>query len=177
MTCGPATANLASQLESRNCTGTPSRWRASCSAHPAVATCSDREFCTPIRVLLVEDSEDDAALILRALRRGGYAPIHQRVDTRAAMEAALASQSWDIVTCDYHMPGFSLLGAWQVLHQSRQDLPFVIVSGVINAAVLLQATKTGARACIGKNDLSRLLGLLAEMRRSAPQQQHVMRDP
>ncbi len=135
-----------------------------------MATCSDREFCTPIRVLLVEDSEDDAALILRALRQGGYAPIYQRVDTRVAMEAALASQSWDLVTCDYHMPGFSLLSAWQVLEQSSPDLPFVVVSGIINAAVVLQATKTGARACIGKNDLSRLLDLLAEARRSAPRQ-------
>lgn len=158
-----------SQLESQNCTVTPSRWRASCWAHPAVATCLDREFCTPIRVLLVEDSEDDTALILRALRRGGYAPIHQRVDTRGAMEAALASQSWDIVTCDYHMPGFSLLGAWQVLQQSGRGLPFVIVSGIINATVLLTATETGARACIGKNELSRLLGLLAEMRAAEQQ--------
>jgi CheY-like chemotaxis protein len=62
---------------------------------------------TPLRVLVVEDSEDDAALLLRELRRGGYDVTHERVDTASGMSAALDRQAWDLVVSDHSMPHFS----------------------------------------------------------------------
>jgi response regulator RpfG family c-di-GMP phosphodiesterase len=61
----------------------------------------------PLRVLIVEDSEDDVLSLLRELRRGDYSPVYQRVDTPQEMEAALAGEPWDIVISDYNMPHFS----------------------------------------------------------------------
>ncbi len=63
----------------------------------------------PLRALIIEDSEDDAKLLLRALRRGGFDPSHQRVETAEAMDAAL-QQTWDVVISDWAMPHFSGLG-------------------------------------------------------------------
>ncbi|MBI4771868.1 MAG: response regulator, partial [Chloroflexi bacterium] len=82
---------------------------------------------TPLRVLIVEDSEDDALLLLRELRRGGYASAYERVETPEAMRAALARQPWDIVLSDYSMPHFSGPAALALLQESGLDLPFIIV--------------------------------------------------
>ena len=73
---------------------------------------------TPLHVLLVEDSEDDAILVLRELRRGGYEPTFERVDTPEAMNAALEQQAWDIILCDYAMPRFSMPTALAMLEPS-----------------------------------------------------------
>jgi CheY-like chemotaxis protein len=62
---------------------------------------------TPLHVLIVEDSIDDAALLLYELKRGGYEPIHQRVDTAEGVEQAFATGSWDLVLVDFTMPQFS----------------------------------------------------------------------
>ena len=83
---------------------------------------------TPIRVLLVEDSETDARLLIRRLRQGGYDPTFQRVETQPDMAAALANESWDIIISDYVLPRFSALDALDCFHQSGLDLPFLIVS-------------------------------------------------
>ena len=85
----------------------------------------------PLHALIVEDSADDAELILHELARGGYAVTHKRVQTREAMQAALDEAHWDIVLSDYHMPGFSAPAALAVLQANRLDLPFLIVSGTI----------------------------------------------
>src|SRR5713101_1539141 len=86
---------------------------------------------TPLRVLIVEDCEDDAALLLRELRRGGYAPSFERVDTPGAMSAALDRQTWDLVVADYSLPQFSGLAALALLQERGLDLPFIILSGTI----------------------------------------------
>jgi CheY-like chemotaxis protein len=86
---------------------------------------------TPIRVLVVEDSEDDAALLLRELRRGGYNPVSERVDTHVSMNDALAKQAWDLIICDYTMPHFSAPAALGLLKNTGLDVPFIIVSGNI----------------------------------------------
>ncbi|MFO0604297.1 MAG: response regulator, partial [Polyangiales bacterium] len=77
----------------------------------------------PVRVLMVEDSEDDAALVLRALRRGGLAPEHERVDTEPALRAALARGGWDVVLSDFRMPRFNGLEAFAVARAEAPDVP------------------------------------------------------
>lgn len=110
-----------------------------------------------LRVLLVEDSEDDAALLLRELRKHLSDPIVQRVDTESAMLKALEKQSWDIVLSDYSMPEFSAPRALQVLQQSGFDVPFIIVSGNIGEDSAVEAMKAGAHDYIMKDNLRRLL--------------------
>jgi DNA-binding NtrC family response regulator len=82
-------------------------------------------------VLLVEDSPDDADLLLWELRRGGYEPESRRVASAEYFVAALDSQAWDVVLCDYTMPGFSGADALALVHQRGLDMPFIFVSGTL----------------------------------------------
>ncbi len=111
----------------------------------------------PLRLLLVEDSEDDAALLLRALKNGGYDVVHQRVDTEAAMEAALAKEAWDLVVSDHSMPNFSSHGALAVLKKRGLDIPFILVSGSIGEQSAVAAVKEGVSDYIMKGSLTRLV--------------------
>lgn len=111
----------------------------------------------PLRVLIVEDSEDDALLLLRELRRGGYEPEHVRVDTAEAMEAALEEREWDLVVADHSMPAFSSQAALELLRgKGFEDLPFIIVSGQIGEQVAVEAMKAGAQDYLMKDNLARL---------------------
>ena len=112
---------------------------------------------TLLRVLLVEDSEDDALLTLHELRKGGFQTEWERVDTRAAMELALASRSWELVICDHVMPGFSSAGALDVMRKGSLDLPFIIVSGVAPEDLVTAAMRQGAHDFISKGNLVRLV--------------------
>src|SRR4051794_39575399 len=111
---------------------------------------------TPLRVLIVEDSEDDTALLLRALRRDGYDPAHLRVDTADAMRAALDDHTWDIIIADYVMPQFSGPDALALLKEQGIDLPVIIISGQIGEDVAVAAIQTGAHDYLMKFNLSRL---------------------
>ena len=82
---------------------------------------------TPLRVLIVEDSEEDTLLIVRELKRGGFDPIHERIETAEAMKAALSTKTWDLILSDYSMPHFSGLEALKLFKASGLDLPFIIV--------------------------------------------------
>ena len=111
----------------------------------------------PLRLLLVEDSEDDAALLLRELRRGGYDPHCERVDTAGDMEAALDERTWDLVIADHSMPAFSSSAALELLRgKGFVDVPFIIVSGQIGEDAAVAAMKAGAHDYIMKNNLTRL---------------------
>ncbi len=110
-----------------------------------------------LRVLIVEDSEDDMLLMLRELRRGGYTLDYIRVDTPAAMKAALDRQEWDIVIADYTLPAFSAPDALKLLQSQELDLPFIIVSGTIGEDVAVAAMKAGAHDYIIKGNLARLV--------------------
>ena len=111
----------------------------------------------PIEVLLVEDSEDDALLLLRQLRRGGYEPAWKRVDTAEAMEAALDERGWDLVVSDHNMPTFSSVAALDLLRRKGfVDLPFIIVSGQIGEDAAVSAMKAGAHDYLMKDNLARL---------------------
>src|SRR3972149_3657471 len=98
-----------------------------------------------IRVLIVEDSEDDTLLIVREIQGGGYHPIYERVDTFEGMSAALEKQSWDIIISDYLMPRFSGLDALRMLQKSKLHIPFIIVSGCIGEDTAVAAMKAGAQ--------------------------------
>lgn len=117
-----------------------------------------KEFVNkPIRVLIVEDSEDDALLLVRQLKKEGYRPTYDQVDTPEAMRKALEKQTWDVILCDNSMPGFSASEAFNIYQEKRLDLPFIIVSGAIvyeNAVAIMEA---GAHDFILKNDLSELV--------------------
>ncbi len=110
-----------------------------------------------IRVLIVEDSEEDTMLLLRELQRGGYEIISERVETREAMSAALKKPAWDIVISDYTMLQFSALDALRLLWESDLDIPFVIVSGTISEETAINALKAGASDYILKSNLKWLL--------------------
>jgi PAS domain S-box-containing protein len=110
-----------------------------------------------LKVLFVEDSEDDTMLLLRRLRKGGYDPIWERVDTPADMEAALDGASLDLVISDHSMPAFSSSAALGLLRRKGfVDLPFIIVSGQIGEDAAVAAMKAGAHDYLMKDDLARL---------------------
>jgi PAS domain S-box-containing protein len=111
----------------------------------------------PIRLLLVEDSEDDAQLLLRELKRGGYEPAHERVATEASLAAALDRQSWDLVIGDHSMPGFSGIAALVLVRGRGLDVPFICVSGTITEDMAVAAMKAGASDWVSKGQLKRLL--------------------
>jgi two-component system, cell cycle sensor histidine kinase and response regulator CckA len=110
----------------------------------------------PLRVLMAEDSEDDALIVLHALRKAGYEPLCERVWTAPAMQAALQNQAWDIVISDYEMPGFGGFEALQLLKASGHDLPFILVSAIVSEETAVAAMKAGAHDFIMKRKLARL---------------------
>jgi signal transduction histidine kinase len=111
----------------------------------------------PLRLLIVEDSEDDATLVVRHLNRAGYQVEFRRVDTAEALTAALAVGPWDLVLSDYSMPHFSGTAALQSLRESGLDIPFIFVSGTIGEDVAVDAMKSGASDYIMKGRLARLV--------------------
>ncbi|HEX9899376.1 MAG TPA: PAS domain S-box protein, partial [Candidatus Methylomirabilis sp.] len=121
----------------------------------------------PLRVLVVEDSEEDTLLMLRELRRGGYDVTHRRVETRESMHAALAGQAWDVVLSDYRMPHFSAPDALQVLKESGLDLPFIIVSGTVGEETAVASMKAGAHDYLLKSNLIRLCAAIEREVREA----------
>lgn len=112
---------------------------------------------TPLRVLIVEDSEEDAELLVEELRRGGFDPIFERVDTSEGMINALESQNWDIVFSDYTMPHFIGTDALACVKERERDVPFIFVSGTIGEDTAVAAMKAGAQDYIMKGNLKRLL--------------------
>ncbi len=137
----------------------------------------------PLRVLLVEDSEDDALLLLRELRRDGYEPVSRRVETAAGMEAALEEEAWDLVISDHSMPAFNSLAALDLLRgKGFVDLPFIIVSGRIGEDAAVSAMKAGAHDYIMKDNLARLNSAIerelgdAEVRRRRREAEAALRD-
>src|SRR5688572_24778345 len=112
---------------------------------------------TYLRILLVEDSEDDARLVLREVRRAGYEVEYERVETADAMRAALSRQPWDLIICDFSLPQFNAPRALELLKESGIDLPFIIVSGTIGEESAVNALKAGAHDFIIKGNFARLI--------------------
>jgi signal transduction histidine kinase len=110
-----------------------------------------------LKVLIVEDSAEDADLILLELKRGGYDPQARRVDEAHSLRSALDEDEWDLVLSDYSMPRFSLPEALDIVRQKSADLPFVIVSATIGEEAAVEAMKAGAHDYVLKHRLSRLV--------------------
>ena len=110
-----------------------------------------------LRVLLIEDSEDDAVLILRELRKAGYTPVSERVETEYTMRSALSSQKWDIILSDYNMPEFCAAEALSVYRECGIEIPFIIVSGAVGEEKAVQLMKEGAHDYVMKDNLKRLV--------------------
>ena len=129
-----------------------------------------------IRVLLVEDSPDDADLLLWELRRGGYEPESRRVASAEYFVAALDSQAWDVVLCDYTMPGFSGADALALVHQRGLDMPFIFVSGTLTEDMAVAAMRAGAQDYIVKDRLRRLVPAVERELRDAEARRQQARD-
>jgi len=114
-----------------------------------------------LRVLMIEDSEDDALLEIRELKKGGYKPVYERVETAVAMKKALQEKQWDIILCDYKMPNFYAPSAIAILKEANIDIPLIIVSGTIGEDVAVECMLLGAHDYIMKGNLSRLCPAIA----------------
>jgi PAS domain S-box-containing protein/putative nucleotidyltransferase with HDIG domain len=111
----------------------------------------------PLRVLMVEDSEDDVLLMIRALKQGGCDPVYEQVEDALSMRKALEKGSWDIILCDYQMPQFDGLAAIALLKETGIDIPLIIVSGVIGEETAVACMRSGAQDYVMKGNLSRLV--------------------
>jgi PleD family two-component response regulator len=110
----------------------------------------------PLRILMVEDSIDDAMLVSQALKSGDFDPTVRRVETEEEMQAALSSGGWDLVIADHSLPQFDAARALRVLHEHQLDLPFIIVSGAISDVAAVEAMRSGAHDYVRKEQLIRL---------------------
>ncbi|UFS70433.1 PAS domain S-box protein [Geomonas sp. RF6] len=110
-----------------------------------------------MRILVIDDSTEDTALIIRWLQQEFSAIGHERVETAQEMREALARESWHLVISDYFMPHFSGLCALQVLHESGRDLPFILLSGQAGEDLAVEAMRAGAHDYLVKDNLTRLI--------------------
>jgi protein-histidine pros-kinase len=127
----------------------------------------------PLRLLVIEDSEDDALLVVRELRRAGYNVMFDRVETAAGMAAALKQQTWDLVIADYSLPHFSGSAALELLKSTGLDIPFIIISGSIGEDLAVDVMKAGAHDYMMKGNIKRLIpSVERELRDAEVRRQH-----
>lgn len=110
-----------------------------------------------LKVLLVEDNEDDAELLYLELRRGGLKVDMTRVETAEDFTARLEGEAWDLVLSDYNLPNFNAPAALEIINHHETDLPFIILSGAVAAKDVVTLLKAGAHDFLEKNDLARLV--------------------
>ncbi|SEM02979.1 Response regulator receiver domain-containing protein [Stigmatella aurantiaca] len=124
-------------------------------------------MATPLRLLLIEDFEDDALMVLRELRRGGYDVTHTRIETPEALTHALDTSTWDAIIADYALPRFDALAAFALVQRRNLDIPFLIVSGQIGEETAVAAMRAGVHDFLLKDRLSRLGPAVARELREA----------
>jgi len=110
-----------------------------------------------LRVLMVEDSDDDVLLIVHALKKGGYEPAYERVEDASSFRKALEKRPWDVILCDFQMPRFNGLDAISLLKETDRDIPLIIVSGAIGEETAVECMRLGASDYVMKGSLSRLI--------------------
>lgn len=134
-----------------------------------------------LRLIIVDDSEDDAEFIQLEIKKAGYELTVVRVESADALQAALTQQDWDLVLSDNSMPGFSASAALRVLQGTGKDIPFIIVSGAIGEELAVALMRLGAHDFIMKDKLGRLVPAIereleeAEVRRNYKKAQDVQR--
>lgn len=134
-----------------------------------------------LRLIIVDDSEDDAEFIQLEIKKAGYELTVIRVESADALQAALTQQDWDLVLSDNSMPGFSASAALRVLQGTGKDIPFIIVSGAIGEELAVALMRLGAHDFIMKDKLGRLVPAIereleeAEVRRNYKKAQDVQR--
>jgi len=111
----------------------------------------------PLKVLLIEDSEDDAFLLTRKLKVDGFDPVITRVDTEERMKEEILKDNWDVIISDFALPKFDGLSALRIYKEAQLDIPFLIVSGTIGEEVAVNAMKQGAHDYLMKDKLDRLV--------------------
>lgn len=132
-----------------------------------------------LRVLFIEDSEDDAILLLRMLRQAGYDVEYTCVDSRKALLEAI-NQTWDIIISDYSLPQFTGVDALRLVREKGLDVPFIFVSGTIGEETAVSALRLGAQDYLMKTNLSRFIAAVqrelreAEERRQRRRMEHQM---
>jgi diguanylate cyclase (GGDEF)-like protein len=130
---------------------------------------------------MIEDNPDDEALVLRAIRKGGFNVEHVRVDNRDELLTVLKNRDWDIVLSDYQLPEFNGLAALKIVKQRNKDLPFIVVSGTIGEEVAVDAMRNGAQDYLMKDNLTRLVPAIrreladADERRALREAQQTLR--
>ncbi len=111
---------------------------------------------TPLRVLVIEDSEFDARMLIRLLNRGGYDTDFLRVETADALKESLEKE-WDLILADYNLPGFNAPQALEIVQAKGIDVPFLIISGGIGEDIAVASMKAGAHDYLMKGNLARLV--------------------
>jgi PAS domain S-box-containing protein len=114
-----------------------------------------------LRSLMVDDSESDVLLIIRELKKGGYNPYYERVETAAAMKKSLQEKQWDVILCDYKMPKFDASSAIALLKETNIDVPLIIISGTVGEETAVECMRLGAQDYIIKGNLFRLCPVIA----------------
>ena len=114
----------------------------------------------PLSVLIVDDSESDAVLIINELTKNGFDVVSARVDLEETFRKEIASKNWDIIICDYIMPDFSLLGALAILNAEKISSPLIVLTGMLENEVAPELIKAGASDFVTKNELPKLVAVI-----------------
>jgi PAS domain S-box-containing protein len=115
---------------------------------------------TPLRALVIEDSVYDAELVVHELTQNGYELQSERVDSAELLQAALDRQTWDVILCDYNLPGFGAMQALEIVKGRGIDAPLIVLSGSIGEEAVVEALKAGALDCVLKSNMPRLIPVL-----------------
>lgn len=121
----------------------------------------------PIRILLVEDSERDAALLVLYLKRGGYDVTLRRVETAFDMKKELASSQWDVIISDFNLPNFNAYASLKVLQETGLKIPLIVVSGEINESVIEGVKRAGATDYLCKYEMRQVVPAIERALQSA----------
>lgn len=110
----------------------------------------------PIKVLIIDDSESDAVLILNELKDDGFNVSSVRIESPEALKDELRGKEWDIIVCDYIMPSFSAMEAINIINENKQNIPIIILTGMLTEDLAPEVIKAGASDFISKNELKKL---------------------
>ena len=119
-----------------------------------------KKMKTPLHVLIIEDSENDAGLIIRNLKKSDYEITYERVEKKSQFTEALEKKSWDIVIADYCLPSFDATSALEIFNRTGLDIPFIVISGTIGEELAISLMKSGAHDYLMKDNLARLIAVV-----------------